>query len=180
MESHLTNAKDKMDKAILNLSERLTTIRAGRANPSMLDDVMVPYYGTPTQVKQLATIAVPEARQILIKPFDKSILSLIEKAIFEANIGVTPNNNGEAIFITIPQLTEERRKELVKQSKEYIEEGRIAIRNIRRDIIDDIKADDISEDEEKNLIDHLQDIVNDYNKQIEEILKEKEKDLMEI
>lgn len=176
---YLAVAKEKMNKAIDNLEVRLTTIRAGRANPSMLDNVMVSYYGAPTQVKQLATISVPEARQISIKPFDRTILGAIEKAIFEANLGVTPNNNGEVIFINIPPLTEDRRRELVKQAKEYTEDGKVAIRNIRRDVIEDIKNGGLSEDIEKGLIEDLQDVVNDYNKMVDELLKEKEKDLME-
>ncbi len=172
--------REKMNKAINNLEERFVTIRAGRANPNMLDDVMVSYYGAPTQIKALATLFVPEARTINIKPFDKTILPAIEKAIFEANLGVTPNNNGEMIFINIPPLTEERRKELVKQAKEYAEDGKIAIRNIRKDIIDDIKKEELSEDIEKSTIEKVQTIVDEYNKRIEELLKEKEKDLMEI
>ncbi len=180
MSDYLINAKDKMNKAIANLEERFTTIRAGRANPSMLDGVMVSYYGAMTPIKQLATIFVPEARQLNIKPFDRSILGAIEKAIYEANLGVTPNNNGESIFITIPPLTEERRKELVKQAKEYAEDGRIAVRNIRREIIDDIKKDELPEDVEKTTLDDLQDVVEQYNAKIEELLKAKEKDLMEI
>lgn len=180
MSDYLINAKDKMNKAIANLEERFTTIRAGRANPSMLDGVIVSYYGTMTPIKQLATIFVPEARQLNIKPFDRSILGAIEKAIYEANLGVTPNNNGESIFITIPPLTEERRKELVKQAKEYAEDGRIAVRNIRREIIDDIKKDELPEDVEKTTLDDLQDVVEQYNAKIEELLKAKEKDLMEI
>ena len=180
MSDYLINAKDKMNKAIANLEERFTTIRAGRANPSMLDGVMVSYYGTMTPIKQFATIFVPEARQLNIKPFDGSILGAIEKAIYEANLGVTPNNNGESIFITIPPLTEERRKELVKQAKEYAEDGRIAVRNIRREIIDDIKKDELPEDVEKTTLDDLQDVVEQYNAKIEELLKAKEKDLMEI
>ena len=114
------------------------------------------------------------------KPFDKNLLGAIEKAIFEANLGVTPNNNGETVFITIPQLTEERRRELVKIVKEYAEEGRIAIRNIRRDVIEIVKDDELPEDQEKNIIDIIQEVVNDYNKKIEELTKEKEKELMEI
>ena len=180
MNEYLNIAKEKMDKAIVSLEDRFSSVRAGRANPSMLDDVYVDYYGTKTPLKGLATIFVPEARQLNIKPFDKSILGAIEKAIFEANLGVTPNNNGESVFITIPQLTEERRRELVKQVKEYAEEGRISIRNIRKDVIDLIKKDENPEDEERNIIDNLQEIVNDYNKKIEELTKEKEKDLMEI
>ena len=143
---YLKLAKEKMDKAITSLEERFMGVRAGRANPSMLDDVFLDYYGTKTQLK----------------------------------LGVTPNNNGESIFITIPPLTEERRKELVKQVKEYAEEGRISIRNIRKDIIDIIKKDDLPEDEERNLIEELQEIVNEYNKKVEDLTKEKEKDLMEI
>ncbi len=180
MNEYLNLAKDKMDKAIIALEDKFTSVRAGRANPSMLDEVFVDYYGTKTPLKQLATIFVPEARQISVKPFDKSLLGKIEKAIFEANLGVTPNNNGESVFITIPPLTEERRKELVKQVKEYAEEGRISIRNIRKEIIDIIKKDDLPEDEERNIVENLQEVVNDYNKKIEEKTKEKEKDLMEI
>ena len=146
MNEYLNLAKDKMNKAITALEDKFTSVRAGRANPSMLDEVFVDYYGTKTPLKQLATIFVPEARQISVKPFDKSLLGKIEKAIFEANLGVTPNNNGESVFITIPPLTEERRKELVKQVKEYAEEGRISIRNIRKEIIDIIKKDDLPED----------------------------------
>ncbi len=180
MNDYLNLAKDKMDKAITALEDKFTSVRAGRANPSMLDEVFVDYYGTKTPLKQLATIFVPEARQISVKPFDKSLLGKIEKAIFEANLGVTPNNNGESVFITIPPLTEERRKELVKQVKEYAEEGRIAIRNIRKDIIDTIKKDELPEDKERNIVENLQEVVNDYNKKIENLTKEKEKDLMEI
>ena len=164
MNNYLNLAKDKMDKAIIALEDKFASVRAGRANPSMLDEVFVDYYGTKTPLKQLATIFVPEARQISVKPFDKSLLGKIEKAIFEANLGVTPNNNGESVFITIPPLTEERRKELVKQVKEYAEEGRISIRNIRKEIIDIIKKDDLPEDEERNIVENLQEVVNDYNK----------------
>ena len=180
MDNYLNNAREKMNKASNALEERFTSVRAGRANPSMLDDVTVDYYGTMTPIKQVATIFVPEARQLNVKPFDKTMLNAIEKAIFEANLGVAPSNNGESVFITIPALTEERRKELVKQVKEISEEGRISIRNIRKEVIDDIKDADFSEDEERTLIDELQEVVNEYNKKIEELTKEKEKDLMEI
>ena len=180
MEETILNTEEKMMLTIESLENKFTNVRAGRANPSMLDEVFVDYYETKTPLKQLATIFVPEARQISVKPFDKSLLGKIEKAIFEANLGVTPNNNGESVFITIPPLTEERRKELVKQVKEYAEEGRIAIRNIRKDIIDTIKKDELPEDEERNIVENLQEVVNDYNKKIENLTKEKEKDLMEI
>ena len=179
-DNYINEAKDEMELAILALEEKFTKVRAGRANPSMLDEVFVDYYGVKTPLKQVATIFVPEARQISVKPFEKNLLATIEKSIYEANLGVTPNNNGEAIFITIPPLTEERRKELVKQVKEYAEEGRIRIRNIRKDVIDEIKKDEHSEDEERNIIDNLQEIVNEYNKKIEDLTKEKENDLMEI
>lgn len=177
---YMSLAKEKMDKAITALLDKFSSVRAGRANPSMLDDVMVNYYGNMTPIKQVATIFVPEARQLNIKPFDKTMLGTIEKAIFEANLGVTPSNNGESIFITIPMLTEERRKELAKQVRELSEEGRISIRNIRKEIIDDIKNDDLSEDEQRNITDKIQEIVNEYNKKIENLTKEKENDLMEI
>ena len=179
-EDLLLECETKMEEAIENMEKRFTNIRAGRANPSMLDDVFVEAYGSKMPLKQVATIFVPEARQISVKPFDKTLLGAIEKAMYEANLGLTPNNNGESIFLTIPPLTEDRRKELVKQVKEYAEEGRIRIRNIRKDIIDMIKADEHPEDEERNIVDKLQEIVNDYNKKVEDLTKEKEKDLMEI
>lgn len=177
---YLSIAREKMDNSIHTLEERFISVRAGRANPSMLDDVFVEAYGSKMPLKQVATIFVPEARQISIKPFDKTLLAAIEKAVYEANLGLTPNNNGESVFLTIPPLTEERRKELVKQVKEYAEEGRIRIRNIRKDMIDDIKEDNHSEDEERNIIDKLQEVVTEYNKKIDDLTKEKEQDLMEI
>ena len=133
MNDVLEKTEEKMVKAIDSLESKFVNVRAGRANPNMLDGVMVEYYGTPTPIKSLANISVPEARQLVIKPFDRSCLSAIEKAIFEANLGVTPNNNGEVVFIVIPALTEDRRKELVKQVKSLAEEAKIALRNIRQD-----------------------------------------------
>ena len=135
----LLECETRMEEAIETLEKRFINVRAGRANPNMLDGIMVEYYGVPTPLKQLANISVPEARQLTIKPFDKSILGEIEKAIFEANIGITPNNNGEVIFLVIPALTEDRRKELVKQVKGIAEESKIALRNIRQDSNNDIK-----------------------------------------
>ena len=133
MEEIIKSTEEKMMNTIKSLESKFTNVRAGRANPSMLDGVMVDYYGVPTPIKSLATISVPEARQLSIKPFDRSSLGAIEKAIFEANLGVTPNNNGEVVFIVIPALTEDRRKELVKQVKALAEEAKIALRNIRQD-----------------------------------------------
>jgi len=180
METILLNAEEKMENTISSLETKFTNVRAGRANPNMLDGINVEYYGTPTPLKQLANISVPEARQLMIKPFDKSILGGIEKAIFEANIGITPNNNGECIFLVIPPLTEERRKELVKQVKQLAEEGRIALRNIRQDANTGIKNLKLPEDTEKEGNNEVQELINKYNKVIDEKLKAKEQELMTI
>ena len=180
METIIKLTEERMLKQIENMEKRFTNVRAGRANPRILDGVKVKYYGVETPLVQLATISVPEARQLVIKPFDKSCISDIERGIYEANIGLTPNNNGESVFITIPPLTEERRRELVKQTKEYAEDGRIAIRNIRRDILDELKKDGLSEDVSKNIEEKIQEIVNEYNKKVELIIKEKENELMNI
>ena len=180
METILLNAEEKMENTISSLETRFTNVRAGRANPNMLDGISVEYYGTPTPLKQLANISIPEARQLMIKPFDKSILGGIEKAIFEANIGITPNNNGECIFLVIPPLTEERRKELVKQVKQLAEEARIALRNIRQDANTGIKNLKLPEDTEKEGNNEVQELINKYNKVIDEKLKIKEQELMTI
>ncbi len=181
MESEIIKeTKDKMNKAIESLVVKFTNVRAGRANPSMLDGVLVDYYGTPTPIKALATISVPEARQLAIKPYDRSSLANIEKAIFEANLGLTPNNNGESVFIVIPQLNEERRKDLVKQVKTLAEETKIALRNIRQDANSEIKRLGLSEDEEERSIDRVQDLITEFNKKVEETLASKEKELMSI
>ena len=180
MSQILENSKKDMDKTIETLNHRFATVRAGRANPSSLDGVMVEYYGTPTPLKSLATITVPEARILQIKPFDKHSLADIEKAIVVANLGYNPSNDGETIRIVIPQLTEERREELVKQVKKLAEEEKVAIRNIRKGAMDDIKEEAENEDEEKRLEKALQDKVNEYNKKIEEKLKEKEQELLTV
>ena len=180
METILLNAEEKMENTISSLETRFTNVRAGRANPNMLDGVSVEYYGTPTPLKQLANISIPEARQLMIKPFDKSILGGIEKAIFEANLGITPNNNGECIFLVIPPLTEERRKELVKQVKQMAEEAKIALRNIRQDANTGIKNLKLPEDVEKEGNNEVQELINKYNKVVDEKLKVKEQELMTI
>ena len=179
-EEILLECETRMEEAIEALDKRFLNVRAGRANPSMLDGIMVEYYGVPTPLKQLANISVPEARQLSVKPFDKGILGDIEKAIFEANIGLTPNNNGEVIFMVIPALTEDRRKELVKQVKQIAEEGKIALRNIRQDANNDIKKLKLPEDVEKSGNEEVQELINKFNKQIEEKLKVKESELMTI
>lgn len=171
---------DKMDKSIENLERKFATVRTGRANPSSLDGVMVEYYGSMTPLKQLATISVPEARQLLIKPFDKGCLGNIEKAIFNSNLGYNPGNDGETIRIVIPELTEERRRELVKQVKALSEDAKVSIRNIRREGIEDVEKCDLPEDEEKGMEKDIQDLVNDYNKKIEAMLKEKEQELLTV
>mgnify|MGYP002772200170 CR=1 FL=1 len=171
---------EKMDKAIANLEKRFATVRAGRANPSSLDGIVVEYYGSMTPLKQLATISVPEARQLLIKPFDRGCLKDIEKAILASNLGYNPGNDGETIRIIIPELTEERRRELVKQVKAISEEAKVAIRNIRREGIETVSKLEVSEDEEKGLEKDIQDIVNEYNKKVDSILKEKEQELLTV
>ena len=176
----LLEVTDKMDKAMESLSKKFTTVRAGRANPSSLDGVMVEYYGSMTPLKQLATISVPEARQLLIKPFDKSSLGAIEKGILAANLGYTPGNDGETIRIIIPELTEERRRELAKQVKAISEEAKVSVRNIRHDAMEDLEKMELPEDEEKRMEKEIQDLVNDYNKKIESELKEKENELLTV
>ena len=176
----LLEVEEKMTKSIESLKDRLTNIRAGRANPAMLDGVKVSYYGTDTPLNQVANISVPEARKLQIKPYDKSCLSDIEKAIYEADLGLTPNNTGEVIFISIPELTEDRRRELVKQAKAMSEEAKIALRNIRQDANNDIKRLELNEDEEKYGQNEVQELINKYNKQVEDIAAEKEKELMTI
>ena len=181
MDEILLETEELMGSTIENMEKRFTNIRAGRANPAILDGVMVNYYGVPTPLKQLANIAIPEARQLSIKPFDKSILGGIEKAIFEANLGITPNNNGEVIILNIPALTEETRKEYVKQAKQVAEDAKVAIRKVRQEANDDIKKDEsIPEDIEKSMLDEVQKLTNEYTKKVDEKLKEKEDELLAI
>jgi len=171
---------DKIDKALENLDKKFTTVRAGRANPSSLDGVMAEYYGVMTPLKQLATISVPEARQLLIKPFDKSCLSGIEKAILASNLGYNPGNDGETIRIVIPELTEDRRRELVKQVKALGEEAKVSVRNIRHEALEDIEKAELPEDQEKSMEKEIQDMVNEANKKIEAKFKEKEQELLTV
>ena len=180
MDEILTNTELRMDEAISSLDKRLTNIRAGRANPSILDGVMVSYYGVDTPLKQLATISIPEARQLMIKPFDRSTISTIEKAIYEANIGLTPNNNGETIILNIPALTEDTRRDYVKQAKQICEEAKVSLRNIRQDSMNDIKKSELTDDDKKGLEQDVQDIINKYNKVVDDKFKEKENELMTV
>ncbi len=178
MDNILMEATMKMESSIENMEKRFTNVRAGRASASMVNGVLVSYYGVDTPLMQLATISIPEARQICIKPYDKSCLSAIEKAIYESNIGLTPNNNGEVIILSIPPLTEETRKEYVKQVKAMAEEARIALRNIRAYANNEVKKLEITEDEKKSGNEDVQNLIDKFNKIVDEKLKEKENELM--
>ena len=180
MDDILFEAESRMDEAIENMEKRFTNIRAGRANPAMLDGVMVSYYGVDTPLKQLATISIPEARQLAIKPFDKSSIGSIEKGILAANIGITPNNNGEVIILNIPALTEETRREYVKQAKGYAEDCRIVLRNIRQDANKEIGKLEVPEDDIKAGEADVQELINKYNKIVDEKFKVKENELMTV
>ena len=180
METIIKLTEERMLKQIENMQKRFTNVRAGRANPRILDGVKVKYYGVETPLVQLATISVPEARQLVIKPFDKSCISDIERGIYEANIGLTPNNNGEVVMLVIPELTEDRRKEYVKEVKTMAEEAKIALRNVRQDANNDIKKLELPLDEEKRGMERIQDLISKYNKDIDSLLAEKEKELMTV
>lgn len=176
----LKEIEDKMVKTLENLDKRMATVRAGRANPSSLDGVSAEYYGVMTPLKQLAIVSVPEGNQLLIKPFDKSCLASIEKAILASNLGYNPTNDGETIRIIVPALTEERRVELTKQVKAIAEDAKVSVRNIRHQGLDDLKALELSEDVEKGVENKIQDLVNTYNKKIDDTLKAKEQDLLTV
>jgi len=177
----LAEAESKMQKTVEATQQAFNTIRTGRANASLLDKVQVDYYGSPTPLKSLANISTPDATTILIQPYDKSSLNLVEKAISLSDVGLTPSNDGSVIRLNIPPLTSDRRKELAKIAAKYAEEGRVGIRNIRRDAIDSIrkqeKASEISEDESKDLQDKLQKLTNQYTTRIDQLLGDKEKDI---
>ena len=180
MDEILLETEEKMESAIENMEKRFNNIRAGRANPAILDGVMVNYYGVDTPLKQLANISIPEARQLMIKPFDRSALGAIEKGIFEANIGLTPNNNGEVVILNIPALTEETRRDYVKQAKQVAEDARIALRNIRQDANNNAKKLEIPEDDIKYCTNEIQELINKYNKIVDEKFSLKEKDLLSV
>lgn len=180
----LKDMEAKADKTLHALREELKTVRAGRANPSILDNIMVDYYGTSTPLKQVATISAPEARLLTIQPWDKSIMKEIEKQIQASNLGITPSNDGSIIRLPFPQLTEDRRKELTKVVKEYGEKSKVTIRSIRRDFVDDAKKmeknAEISEDELHVLLDDIQTLTDKLTKEIDKIVTDKETELMEI
>ena len=176
----MNDAEKKMMSTIEALKSKLTTIRAGRANPAMLNGIMVNYYGAPTAIQSVANITVPEARQLFVKPFDRSSLKDIERAINEANLGIAPTNNGEMIILTIPELTEGRRREYVKQAKAIGEEAKVALRNIRQDANNDIKKEELPEDEEKMYLEEIQELITKYNKLVDDEIKVKEAELMQV
>ena len=170
-----------MMAALETMESRLSSIRAGRANPAMVNGIMVDYYGTPTPIQSLANLTVPEARTLMIKPFDRSCIKDIVKAIQEANLGINPTDNGECVILTVPQLTEERRKEYVKQAKQRAEDTKVAVRKVRQEANDDIKKDEtITEDNEKKMLEEVQQLTNEYTKKVDEKLKEKENELMTV
>ena len=176
--------KNRMIKTAEVLSAQFDTVRAGRANAAVLDQIEVDYYGTPTPIRQIASISSPDARTLLIQPWDGSTLKLIEKAILTSELGINPQNDGRVIRLVFPQLTEERRRELTKQVKKYGEEAKVAVRNIRRDAMDYVKAlkkkSEITEDDQKKAEKDLQDLTDKYIKKVDEACAVKEKELMEL
>ena len=184
MSEIIQDTKSRMKKSIENLSRELANISACRANSNLLNGVNVDYYGAPTPVQQLASINVPEARLLVISPYDKSSVADIEKAIIAANLGVNPTSDGEVIRITVPALTEERRKELVKNVKKIGEDSKVSIRNIRRDINDQLKKDekngDITEDDLRSQTEDVQKVTDNSIKEIDNLVDEKEKDIMSV
>ncbi|MBJ6363410.1 ribosome recycling factor [Paenibacillus sp. GCM10012307] len=177
------SAEDRMEKAIGALKRDLSTLRAGRATPALLDRVQVEYYGALTPVNQLANINTPDSRTLIVQPWDKSSLAAIEKAILKSDLGITPSNDGSIIRIGIPALTEERRSDLVKSTKKFGEEAKVAIRNIRRDANDDIKKlekSEISEDESRRHQDDIQKLTDRFTSEVDKVLISKEKEIMEV
>lgn len=184
MEKIKKNLEEKSKKSISVLKEDLNTVRAGRANPALLDKVMVDYYGSPTPLKSLANISVPDPRTLLISPFDPKAIGEIEKGINVANIGINPSNDGKCVRLVIPQVTEERRKELTKTVKKMGEESKVAVRNLRREANDELKklekAHDITEDELKKALDDIQKATDKTIKEIDDIVAAKDKEILEV
>ncbi|WP_163971249.1 ribosome recycling factor [Oceanobacillus halotolerans] len=180
----IKNMRDKMKQAVQAYKRNLATVRAGRANPSILDSVFVDYYGASTPLNQLANVSVPEARLLMITPYDKSALGDIEKAIQKADLGLSPSNDGNVIRISIPALTEERRKDLVKVVGKYAEEARVRVRNVRREANDQLKKDekngDLTEDELRSAQDDVQKETDRHIDEIDQLAKEKENEIMEV
>ena len=184
IEEFLDDAKRRMDKSVEATHAELNTIRTGRASAALLDRVQVDYYGQATPLKQLATISAPESRLLTVQPFDPSSVKSIERAIQESDLGLTPSNDGKVIRLPIPQLTEERRKELVKVVGRYAEEGRVAVRNVRRDVMHHlkelVKAGDVGDDAERRAEERVQKLTDDHVARIDDLLKRKEAEIMEV
>ncbi len=180
----LADANRRMDKSVEATTHELTTVRTGRASAALLDRIQVDYYGQPTPLRQLATINVPEPRMLTVQPYDPSVIKAIERSIQESDLGLTPGNDGKTIRLPIPQLTEERRKELVKVVRNLGEEGRIAVRNVRRDVMhhlkDLAKDGDVGDDEERRAEEQAQKLTDDHVQRIDDLLKRKEEEIMEV
>lgn len=183
-EAVIQNVQERMDKALQNLRREFASVRAGRATPAMLDKVMVDYYGSQMPVNQVGSVTSPEPRQLVISPWEKSMLGEIEKAIQKSDLGLNPSNDGSVIRLIIPALTEERRQELVKQVRKLAEEARVSVRNIRRDGNDELKKaeknGDITEDEARRLMDRIQQVTDKSIAQIDSLLEDKEKDVTQV
>ncbi len=184
MKEQYAQFNSKMEKSLNSLAGDFAAVRAGRANPAVLDSIKVDYYGSPTPIPQLATVSVPEAHTIVIQPWDASVLKEVEKAINMSDLGINPNNDGKSIRLSFPPLTEERRKELVKDIHKLAEQGKVAIRNIRRDAVDHFKNlkknNEITEDDLKGAEKDIQDMTDKFIKNIDKMLADKEKELMAI
>jgi ribosome recycling factor len=184
IEEFLADAKRRMDKSIEATHQEFNSIRTGRASPALLDRVTIDYYGTPTSLKTLASISAPEARLLVVQPFDPGSMKNIERAIQESDLGLTPSNDGKIIRLPIPALTEERRKDLVKVVRRVAEDGKVAIRNVRRDVMQHLKElvvnGDVGDDEERRAEQQVQKITDDHTKSIDDLLKAKEAEIMEV
>ena len=184
LEELLDDASRRMDRSVDATRNEFNTVRTGRASAALLDRIQIDYYGTPTPLKQLATINVPEPRMLTVQPFDPSSIKSIEKAIMESDLGLTPSNDGKMIRLPIPQLTEERRKELVKIVRNLAEEGRVAVRNVRRDVMHHLKDlvdnGDVGADEEHRAEERVQKLTDEHTKTIDDLLKHKEAEIMEV
>lgn len=181
IEMYLEDAKDQMNKAINHVGHELTKIRAGKANPGMLDGIMVSYYGAMSPLNQISSITTPDARSIFIKPWEKGLIHEIEKAIMNANIGLTPQNDGQQVIINIPMLTEERRKQLVKQVSQECEHGKVSVRSIRKDTNEALKKiKGVSEDDVKNAEETVQKLTDEFIVKIDGLMKKKEAEIMTV
>jgi len=184
IEDFLADAKRRMDKSIEATHHEFNSIRTGRASPALLDRITIDYYGTPTPLKSLASISAPEARLLVVQPFDPGSIRNIERAVQESDLGLTPSNDGKIVRLPIPALTEERRKDLVKVVRRVAEDGKVAIRNVRRDVMQHLKElvvnGEVGDDEERRAEQQVQKITDDHTKSIDDLLKSKEADIMEV